>query len=342
MDRFGSFAFNSVGSYKSTEPSACCPAPPRLGPRANTTKRATKAGIWGGSEERTFFKGGASCWPPSPHAEQSPGAWRVHVLVRRRGGTRSRGVAQWRRGALTHGEGHGGARRGTGHGGARRRGGAEPSHRATPLRRRGDEAPWPRAAASSAKHSAFSSSLRGEPYTPQFSRAAWFATRRSARRVPHLRGFHASAGRGTAPPSALCPRLRRAPQNDRTALSLLQRLSFPSSCPWPSSANGRILCVNNARRPRTPPDVGPFFRRNFSSRGIGFGQNKPWLTTPDLKPTPGWLGGAIARSDANPHPGRLPLGRRAEDRRAGRAAESQSRRATEHARARQTIPPRPL
>ena len=56
----------------------------------------------------------------------------------------------------------------------------------------------------------------------------------------------------------------------------------------------------------TPPSIGPFFCRNFISRGIGIGQNKLWLPTPDPKPTPAWLGGAIgaiAREDANPHPG---------------------------------------
>ena len=56
----------------------------------------------------------------------------------------------------------------------------------------------------------------------------------------------------------------------------------------------------------TPPSIGPFFCRNFISRGIGIGQNKLWLPTPDPRPTPAWLGGAIgaiAREDANPHPG---------------------------------------
>ena len=45
-------------------------------------------------------------------------------------------------------------------------------------------------------------------------------------------------------------------------------------------------------------DAGPFFCRNFISRGIGIGQNKPWLPTPDPKPTPAWLCGAMRQSRA--------------------------------------------
>ena len=47
----------------------------------------------------------------------------------------------------------------------------------------------------------------------------------------------------------------------------------------------------------TPQDVGPFFRCNFISRGIGIKQKKRGFI-PDPMPTPDCLGGAIAR----PHP----------------------------------------
>ena len=63
------------------------------------------------------------------------------------------------------------------------------------------------------------------------------------------------------------------------------------------------------RRSRTPPAVGPWFRRNFISRCPKLQQNQTGLPNHNPKPTPAWLGGGIARSDANPHPGPLPLGR---------------------------------
>ena len=40
-------------------------------------------------------------------------------------------------------------------------------------------------------------------------------------------------------------------------------------------------------------DAGPFFRRNFISRGVGVEQNKLWLTDPDPKLTPAWLVGLV-------------------------------------------------
>ena len=106
--------------------------------------------------------------------------------------------------------------------------------------------------------------------------------------------------------------------------------SFPTSPThrWVGRSVGR----------ETPQDVGPFFRRNFISRGIGIGQNKPWLPTPDPKPTPAWLGGAIAlptqihirglRHWAGEPAGHL-------------GAESPSRRTAGPASARKTSPPCP-
>ena len=64
-----------------------------------------------------------------------------------------------------------------------------------------------------------------------------------------------------------------------------------------------------ARRKLTPPPVGPWFRRNFISRCPILRQNQTGLPSHNPKPTPAWLGGGIARSDANPHPGPLSLGR---------------------------------
>ena len=58
-----------------------------------------------------------------------------------------------------------------------------------------------------------------------------------------------------------------------------------------------------------PPAVGPWCRRNFISRCPKLQQNQTGLPNHNPKPTPAWLGGGIARSDANPHPGPLPLGR---------------------------------
>ena len=59
------------------------------------------------------------------------------------------------------------------------------------------------------------------------------------------------------------------------------------------------LCISKRTSPaaavgvRTPQDAGPFFRRNSISRGFGVEQNKPWLTDPDPKPIPAWLGGMV-------------------------------------------------
>ena len=65
-----------------------------------------------------------------------------------------------------------------------------------------------------------------------------------------------------------------------------------------AESGGSSNAKNAGRKPNlmctlTPQDAGPFFRRNFSSRGIGRDQNQPRVTTPDLKPTPAWLGGWV-------------------------------------------------
>ena len=59
----------------------------------------------------------------------------------------------------------------------------------------------------------------------------------------------------------------------------------------------------------TPPAVGPCFRRNFIPGRPNFAKKQTGLPNHNPKPTPAWLGGGIARSDANPHPGPLSLGR---------------------------------
>ena len=78
---------------------------------------------------------------------------------------------------------------------------------------------------------------------------------------------------------------------------------------------------------RTPPDVGPWCRRNFIPRRPNFRKNQTGLPDPNPKPTPAWLGGAIARSNATPLPGRLPLGQRADGPPSRRVTEPTSRRA---------------
>ena len=54
-----------------------------------------------------------------------------------------------------------------------------------------------------------------------------------------------------------------------------------------------------ANRGATPPAVDPCFRRNFICRGFDIGQSRPWLPNHNPKPPPAWLGGTIARSNAN-------------------------------------------
>ena len=77
----------------------------------------------------------------------------------------------------------------------------------------------------------------------------------------------------------------------------------------------------------TPPDVGPWCRRNFIPRRPNFRKKQTGLPDPNPKPTPAWLGGAIARSNATPLPGRLPLGQRADGPPSRRVTEPTSRRA---------------
>ena len=84
--------------------------------------------------------------------------------------------------------------------------------------------------------------------------------------------------------------------------------------------------------PATTPDVGPWCRRDFIPRRPNFRNNQTGLPDPNPKPTPAWLGGAIARSNATPLPtsrlpGRLPLGQRADGPPSRRVTEPTSRRA---------------
>ena len=79
--------------------------------------------------------------------------------------------------------------------------------------------------------------------------------------------------------------------------------------------------------PATPPAVGPWCRRNFIPRRPNFRKKQTGLPDPNPKPTPAWLGGAIARSNATPLPGRLPLGQRADGPPSRRVTEPTSRRA---------------
>ena len=60
---------------------------------------------------------------------------------------------------------------------------------------------------------------------------------------------------------------------------------------------GAIQSEPVTRKP-TPPAVGPCFHRNFICRGFGSGQNQLWLTNPNPKPTPAWLGGGVRRPRA--------------------------------------------
>ena len=53
-----------------------------------------------------------------------------------------------------------------------------------------------------------------------------------------------------------------------------------------------ITGKNRAKRHRPPP-VGPCFRRNFISCGVGSGQNQTGLPGPNPKPNPAWLGGWV-------------------------------------------------
>ena len=88
----------------------------------------------------------------------------------------------------------------------------------------------------------------------------------------------------------------------------------------------------------TPQDVGPFFRRNFISRGICIGQNKPWL--PDYtrsQPRLGLVGGSRGPTQIHIrglcHWAGEPAGHL--------VAESPSRRTAGPASARKTSPPCP-
>ena len=71
---------------------------------------------------------------------------------------------------------------------------------------------------------------------------------------------------------------------------------------------GMFFFVIARDRRTTPPAVGPWFRRNFISRCPKLQQNQTGFPNHNPKPTLAWLGGGIARSDPNPHPGPLPLG----------------------------------
>ena len=94
----------------------------------------------------------------------------------------------------------------------------------------------------------------------------------------------------------------------------------------------------------TPKPVGPYFLRNFISCGHGRGQNQTELPNHNPTPTPAWLGGAIARSNATPLPGLLPLGRRADGAPSRRITEPTSRKARDERQAIElssfTLPPR--
>ena len=48
----------------------------------------------------------------------------------------------------------------------------------------------------------------------------------------------------------------------------------------------------------TPPAVGPWFRRNLTSCGVGPDQIQTGLPDPNSKPTSAWLGRSMRRSRA--------------------------------------------
>ena len=78
--------------------------------------------------------------------------------------------------------------------------------------------------------------------------------------------------------------------------------------------SGGVICLQRCDRHATPPPaVGPCFRRDLIPCRPKLRQNETGLPNHNAKPTPAWLSGAIARSNAAPLPGRLPLGWRADD-----------------------------
>ena len=74
----------------------------------------------------------------------------------------------------------------------------------------------------------------------------------------------------------------------------------------------RHPCATPAPHLAHTPASRPCFRRNLISCRSKLRENQTGLPNHNPKPTPAWLGGAIARFSATPLPGRLRLGRRAD------------------------------
>ena len=69
----------------------------------------------------------------------------------------------------------------------------------------------------------------------------------------------------------------------------------------------RAVGQNRARV--TADDMKRAFRNNFSPWNFLWGKLRDRAQLNYTKAPPAWLGGRIARSDANPYPGPPPLGR---------------------------------
>ena len=128
--------------------------------------------------------------------------------------------------------------------------------------------------------------------------------------VQRGRGRPRPAPRLARPAAGRCPGpvLGRSTRAVLMGIGLLMRpIRPPFSTPLVMAGNHgslRSTSASNtpASRPLFSPKLSPVRLRPRQ-------KNEVKLTDPNPKPTLAWLGGGIARSGANPHPGPLPLGR---------------------------------
>ena len=78
---------------------------------------------------------------------------------------------------------------------------------------------------------------------------------------------------------------------------------------WPSAHSPVVLRAPRERRRATARDMKRYFRNSFPPWNFLCRKLRNRASLNYTKAPPAWLGGGIVRSDANPHPGPLPLGR---------------------------------